>query len=184
MEKEYEFELNKISRLSGIMMVLMVLSLIAFSIILLVGINSLLSSPTATGTPFFKAIVMGIDSKAITTGLLTYQDKAMILVLFVAVTTVFISFMVYSIKLLACFKKQILFTEQSVRYARILAWITFGGICFKYFWMFLAPFIFQLEEVRYKLGLGFEFFFLGVLWLVVWILQVGKALQLDSEMAI
>lgn len=89
------------------------------------------------------------------------------------------TFIIFVIKLLVCFQKQMVFTKQSIYFSKWIVWLYMVYVALI---SFIIP-NFLLSEGHMELT-GTQIFAILVMWMFIWMLQVGRVLRLDSEMTI
>lgn len=183
MKREYETELKHISRLSTVLVAFFWLALGLIAVAMLhAGIN-ILGQPTSDGEHQIVAL-RGIElpMQEILQGELTARDKLVVMLVFAAAFAFAVPFLLLTIKLLGCFRRQELFSEQSVRYARAIAWLYSVYIVLG---LLAIPVLPAVLGVAWTTGFSTSpIIILALLWMYAWIMQVGRALQFDSDLAI
>lgn len=190
MREEHLPKLKKIETTSRVLLPLLYLLLVALTFGLIFFVILMAMYPTSLGEP---SIFLGVESQYEIYQLLnkTYTkpitpvDKLLV-AWFVMMPMVFYSLGVwYTVKLVKLFKKRIVFHQLTVRYSRRLAYITLAYVVVSTLGnLFISTMVMSKVSVAMPEHGVNNFVILGLIWLFVWIIEIGEALHLDSEMTI
>ena len=186
MRKEYEQELKKIVRVSNALLPILYLTLVSVAVTMIWVVYGALTSPTASGEPFFGATWrLYLTPHDLRAGLLTYADKVKLVAVSAVLTTLLVPGLWFATRLVKSFKQGKLFSARSVRYARTIAllylvYIVLGTVASIVMSWTPGGFDMVFNPVLFSR----DFILLGLIWLFVWIHQLGTALHDESEMTI
>lgn len=182
MKEDYSKELRNISRVSTVLVAMLCIGIITTAISLIMGLMTLSGMWENAG--------LGLNLGVVTTNLtasqlmqMTFYNKLAIGLVFVLVMGISLVFLVYAIRLMNCFRKQMIFTDYSIHQAKLIAWISTGSILLSYFSIFVFPRFIYVPTMNIYFTPG-PIIFIFILWMFVWVLQIGRALEFDSEMTI
>ena len=188
MRELHQSELDKIVLVSKILLPLFYLTLATCVVAVGYYVLLLMTSPTSgADSVIFEGVSslsqIKADADDIEAGLLTASDKLTIGALFLLFFSVFTSGLIVLIKLLNRFKSGRVFSEKCVHLAKV-----FGYIFLAYVILSTTMNV-AFTLVSGNLELNFLFFskdyvILGLIWLFVWILDIGSALNADDELTI
>lgn len=184
MNKEYEVQFRKISKISSLLVKVSYAygALVLIAALLLALKISLL--PELGGN--YSVYSLDISAEKITR--MGNLAKSLLISDVIASSVITLMFVFLAIKLLKCFQSGAIYSVQSTKAARYLAWYAVFHLVFNY----LNGFFVQLisfkswQHIHINLGSGDlkNLLIISVLWLLVWALEIGAALKIDSEMAI
>ena len=188
MREEHQPLLRKISRISRILLPIVYLSLFILVYVVIYFSIITLSSPTApTGSYYDSISSLRVVSDEIKAGLLTRGDKTILISAMMIWALILVPAYWFFIRMIHLFKNNELFTDKNVRYARLIAYLYSALVII----IFIAKFIDCWTPEGFTLDINItpgvsclSYIMLGLVWIFVWMLEVGTALNLDSEMTI
>lgn len=177
---------SRISKVSNVLMILMILTLLSIGITVFLVFLGILTTPTSMGEHFFQhgdAIYFRLEQ--LRAGMFTLRDKLWVSTVMAFISLFLIPGMVFSIRMLKNFRDCMVFVPVNVRYSRYIAWLYLAiVICQFVFGLYTSWTPGGLAVIFNPLFFSSQYIVLGLLWLIVWILELGTDLQLDSDMTI
>lgn len=186
MRPEHRVEFEKIERVSSVLQVMFGLALMLCVAIPIIAISYIAITPTSDGVSHFVAEQpmqeLTVSDDDLREGKLTAGDKLGLSLFLIVVMSCCGMFCWNVSNLMAQFKRHCVFSQTSVRFAKraAYAFLTLFLIWFVGTW--IAAFV--IGDFRINGGITNAFMSLCFYWLFVWILQIGTALQTESEMTI
>ena len=178
---------RRIRQVSTILMPVLFLTVLSITWMIVMVTWWVMTSPTATGEHFFRSTIgMGVQPQQIIDGLLTARDKRMLMTVMAGVLFLIMPGLYFAIRLVQNFRRTEIFSSRNVIYARRIATL---------FLIFMVLGTLSGLVTSWHAGEGFALSFnpllfsknwiiLSLLWLFVWVMDIGRALKLDSDMTI
>lgn len=186
MRRENEPKLKRITRVSTLLLPVLYFTLVSIVAVLVVVPYLTFTAPTASGDPFFGPTwSLSVTPDQIAAGVLTMQDKIVLVTAIVVFSAFAIPGLWFAIRLIRCFKRHDVFSSVTARYARLVAYLYLAYTVIA----FVAAVLTSWTPDGFNVHFNPYFFskdvlILGLLWLFVWTHELGAALRLDSEMTI
>lgn len=186
MRSEHQPELRKISKVSKLLLPLLYLTFATITAMLVLVPFLTLTSPTSGGEPILGNLwSIYVTPDQIETGQLTLSDKLKLLSAIFIFSGFALPGLWFAIRLIKEFKRNNLFTPDGIRYSRCIAWLYLGWVVTLSFTYLFSSFSSDGMEIHINpISFSKEFVILGLLWLFVWMLEIGTALHADNEMTI
>ncbi len=179
-------QLKKVKRVSWIVSALALLTALSSAIITLF-VCSMVISELVSKEPFLPFFI----EKAFSLFQIDYlnlsaSEKLTVLTSLLVMLLLSTFFCYYLHRLFKAFRQQGIFSQPATRSARILAWLFSGSFLFDQLIGWLIPFpthseLLQLLANNSTLD---DLTLIGILWVSVWVLEYGQALQIENEMTI
>ena len=186
MREEHQGELEKIERVSRILEVLFVLAFLVTVAIPVACIWFMAVTPTSEGeSHFFREQPMNemtFTDDDVREGRFTLTDKVSVSTFAVLLMGCLALCFAFAIRLMRQFKKHHVFSDQSVRNAKGVAYAYSASVVILTAGTWAAAIM--IGDLHLNGNLIQSFVSVGLVWLFVWIMQIGTALQVDSEMTI
>ena len=187
MREETKREHAKIRKVSNILLIAFFLTALSILWMLVMVTWWTYTSPTSTGEHFFvSGETFGVKPEQIQEGLLTARDKSWLMAGMAGVLVLIMPGLYFAIRIIQNFRRSEIFSSMNVIYARriailFLVYVALGSLVgLLASWTPREGFAFSFNPLLFSQN----YIILGLLWLFVWVLDIGRALNLDSEMTI
>lgn len=186
MRTEHQPELVKIRHVSTILLPILYLTFLFIALMVILVTWWTYTSPTSTGEHFFElSRTLSVQPEQIRDGLLTARDKSWLMTGMVSTVLLILPGVYFAIRIVHNFRGATIFSMSNVRYARTIAllylvYIVLGSLANLY-----TSWTPEGFDVNFNpLFFSKNWIILALLWVCVWILDIGRTLQLDSDMTI
>jgi hypothetical protein len=186
MRAEHRTELRKIARVSNLLIPLLALTILSVTLMVATVSAMTVTAPTAMGEHFFSSTAtMRVTPDQIASGILTLRDKTWMLTALLLIALIVVPALWFAIRLLLCFKRDALFSSESVAYARRIALLYLASVLVSTLANVITSWTPDGFDLSFNpLLFSRDYILLGLIWLFVWVYQIGARLRLDSDMTI
>ncbi|AWB67299.1 hypothetical protein C2869_12980 [Saccharobesus litoralis] len=190
MEPIGKVEYAKIEKVSRLLIPIMYMVLVSV-VVILVGLSiSLFTSPTVNSSEFslltdkhLGELNINFSHDDLQAGLATWADKIAIFSVLCFVAAFILPGAWSCISLLRLFNQQQVFCQAAVKLARKIAQLYLSFLVVSYITSLLASTV-LLNDLNIRISLPTHLVILGLLWMFVWILEIGTTLHEDNKLTV